>query len=191
MRLGRLIIVVVALTLPTVVTAQEALAPPAPFLLEENAGRARTNRIGGLVLGGWALGNFGWATTGLLVDEEERPRAFHLTNAAINILIAGVGVSTYFANLPNDEWEDWDTVRTLNEAHSTEKLYLLSTGLDFAYIATGAYLTARGNLVGKEGMIGVGRSLMLQGAFVAAFDIAILTFHWLRRTKFVAKLQAE
>ncbi len=158
------------------------------FLVAENEARARTNRIGGLVLGGWAIGNFGWATVGLLRDEEERPRAFHLTNAVVNLVIAGVAVTTYFSNLDDDAWADYDTVRTLNEAHSTEKLYLLSTGLDFAYIATGAFLTAKGNLDRKEGMVGTGRSLMLQGSFLAAFDIAMFTFHWLRRTRFVSGL---
>lgn len=170
-----------------VVEAPDQPSKPA-FLVQENEGRSRTNRIGALVLGGWALGNFTWATVGLLREPEERGQAFHLTNAAINLVVAGMSVTTYFANLPQDDWETYDTIRTLNEAHSTEKLYLLSTGLDFAYIATGAFLTAKGNLDRKEGMVGTGKSLMVQGAFLAAFDIAMFTMHWLRRTGFVAKL---
>ena len=65
---------------------------------------------------------------------------------------------------------------------------MVSAALDLAYIATGAFLTAQGNLKENEGMIGAGRSLMLQGAFLAAFDITTFTFHVLRRGKFLKNL---
>lgn len=161
------------------------VSPRKPLLLAENQGRARTNRIGALVLGGWALANVSWAFVGLLRQPEEREQSFHLTNAAIDLVIAGVGVTTYFSNLENDDWPDFSTVQTLNASHSTEKLYLLSSGLDLAYVATGAFLTAKGNLDRKEGIVGTGRALMLQGAVLFAFDAAMFTFHWLRRTAFI------
>ena len=160
----------------------------AALLLAENEGRGRINRIGALVLGGWAIGNFGWATVGLLRQPDDREQAFHLTNAAFNLVVAGIGIGAYFGNVPSEEWESMDTLATLNEGHNTEKLYLLAAGLDVAYIMSGAFLTAKGNLDRKEGMVGVGRSLMLQGTFLFAFDAAMYTFHMLRRTRFLKNL---
>lgn len=165
------------------------VGPGSELLMQENAGRAKTNRIGGFVLGGWALGNFTWATIGLVGEPEDRERAFHLTNAAVNLVVAGVAVGTYFANVPDESWDEFGVIETLNEAHGTEKLYLLATGLDVAYFMTGAFLTAKGNVAPvNEGMIGAGRSLMLQGAFLFAFDATMFTLHMLRRSKFVREL---
>lgn len=174
-------------------TTAKAKAKVAPnvtpeLLLSENEGRARTNRIGGLVIGGWAIGNFTWATIGMLGQPEDRERAFHLTNAAVNLVVAGVAVGTYFSNVPDESWDELGAIETLDEAHATEKLYLLAAGLDVAYIMTGAFLTAKGNVDRKEGMIGTGRSLMLQGSFLLVFDAAMFTLHMLRRSKFVRQL---
>ncbi|TAH11790.1 MAG: hypothetical protein EAZ12_03520 [Sphingobacteriia bacterium] len=53
----------------------------------------------------------------------------------------------------------------------TEKLLLLNTGLDLAYITTGLYLKERGARMNSESATGIGNSLLLQGAFLLIFDL--------------------
>jgi hypothetical protein len=53
----------------------------------------------------------------------------------------------------------------------TEKLLLLNTGLDLAYITTGLYLKERGARTNSESSTGIGNSLLLQGTFLLVFDL--------------------
>jgi hypothetical protein len=53
----------------------------------------------------------------------------------------------------------------------TEKLLLLNTGLDLAYVSTGFYLRERGARINSESATGIGNSLLLQGAFLLVFDL--------------------
>jgi sulfite exporter TauE/SafE len=52
-----------------------------------------------------------------------------------------------------------------------EKILLLNTGLDLAYITTGFLLKERGNSRNNLQNIGYGNSLLLQGAFLLIFDL--------------------
>ncbi len=153
------------------------------MLADENAARTVTNRYGMLVLGAWALGNFGWATVGLLTNEEDPQRAFHLTNAAWNLVNGTIAVFGYFGSI-SESREENDLLDTLAADHNAEKLYLVNGALDVAYMFGGAYLITKGNLDDKQGLVGTGRSVILQGAFLFAFDAAMFTIHWLRRQAF-------
>jgi hypothetical protein len=153
------------------------------MLADENAARTVTNRYGMLVLGAWALGNFGWATVGLLTNEEDPQRAFHLTNAAWNLVNGTIAVFGYFGSI-SESREENDLLDTLAADHNAEKLYLVNGALDVAYMLGGAYLITKGNLDDKQGLVGTGRSVILQGAFLFAFDAAMFTIHWLRRQAF-------
>ncbi|WP_051416941.1 DUF6992 family protein, partial [Sediminibacterium salmoneum] len=64
---------------------------------------------------------------------------------------------------------------TLTQNHlaqqKLEKILLLNTGLDLAYIATGFLLKENGNRTGNLRNTGFGNSLLLQGAFLLVFDL--------------------
>jgi len=83
-------------------------------------------------------------------------------------------------------------IETLNRDHATEKFYLFGLGLNAAFIATGAYLTARGNAPPEsEQLIGTGKSIMLQGAVLFVFDAVVYAIHVVRRTGFTAALGGD
>ena len=52
-----------------------------------------------------------------------------------------------------------------------QKLLLLNTGLDAAYIMTGMYLKEKGLRQNSDQSTGFGNSLLLQGGFLLAFDL--------------------
>lgn len=59
-----------------------------------------------------------------------------------------------------------------------QNFLLLNAGLDVAYIATGFYLKERAkNSSSPERLRGYGNSLLLQGGFLLAFDIAFYFIH--------------
>ncbi len=61
--------------------------------------------------------------------------------------------------------------RNLREQSRAEKILLLNTGLDAAYIMTGLYLKERGDRLNLERNMGYGSSLLLQGSFLLVFDL--------------------
>lgn len=169
----------------------EAVAEPTSIeaMLEaENAERARVNRIGMGVLGAWALGNIGWGTVGLLTTAENPKRSFHLTNAAWNLVNGLIATVGYFSNSGADA-KDLDLVETVSASHNIEKVLLLNAGLDAAYIAGGAYLIVKGVDEQKDGLVGTGRSVILQGAFLLVFDATMYAIHALRRNRFQRAIQ--
>ncbi len=59
-----------------------------------------------------------------------------------------------------------------------QSFLLLNAGLDVAYIATGFYLKERSkNSSSSERLRGYGNSLLLQGGFLLAFDVALYFIH--------------
>lgn len=95
---------------------------------------------------------------------------FHQMNAywnTVNLAVAGLGLYAAKKQLSGIHTAN----RNWTEQQKIEKLLLLNTGLDAAYIMTGAYLKEHGNRINSEQSIGYGNSLMLQGGFLLVFDI--------------------
>ncbi|MFN9666429.1 MAG: DUF6992 family protein, partial [Bacteroidota bacterium] len=59
----------------------------------------------------------------------------------------------------------------IQEQRALEKLLLLNTGLDVAYISTGLYLRERGLRLNSDRNKGFGNSLILQGSFLLVLDL--------------------
>ena len=85
----------------------------------------------------------------------------------VNLAIAGLGLYAAKKELARPHTAE----RNLSEQQKIEKLLLLNTGLDAAYIMTGLYLHERGIRLNKDQPAGYGNSLMLQGGFLLIFDI--------------------
>lgn len=95
---------------------------------------------------------------------------FHQMNAywnTVNLAVAGMGLWAAKKQLTGVHTQE----RNRKEQQKTEKLLLLNTGLDAAYIMTGLYLKERGNRLQSDRPAGYGNSLVLQGAFLLVFDI--------------------
>ncbi len=58
-----------------------------------------------------------------------------------------------------------------------QKVLLLNAGLDVGYMAFGGYLWQRGSSEDNARLTGYGQSLILQGAFLMAFDLTLFALN--------------
>ena len=124
-----------------------------------------------LTLGGWAVANIA-AGGALQGSAEGTTKHFHQMNAlwnTVNLAIAGFG---YYSAMKSDP-ATWDLATSLSEHNGFQKVLLFNAGLDVGYIMGGLYLTERAKRPGvnADRLKGFGQSVMLQGAFLMAFDL--------------------
>jgi urease gamma subunit len=140
-----------------------------------NKERLEINKRGMLVLGSWATANLAWGIVGA-TQTEGATQAFHQMNAgwnAVNLLIAGAG---YWSS--RKAKTSLSLAETFAEQKKMEQILLFNAGLDIAYITSGLLMmeyARRGE--NSNQWMGFGRSLILQGGFLFAFDIAMALIH--------------
>lgn len=125
------------------------------------------------VLGGWSVANFSYSgatlAAGVNNGEDKYFHQFNIYWNTVNFALAGS--SLLFAKKNTD----LSYSQTLKAYHSTESLFLLNTGIDVGYMATGLYLRERAktttNTKNKNQFLGYGKSLILQGGFLFVFDL--------------------
>ncbi|MBC6606090.1 hypothetical protein H8B13_04590 [Hymenobacter sp. BT188] len=124
------------------------------------------------VLGAWALLNL--VVSGYFVtrtDKRTEWHYFHQMNVGWNMVNVALAVYGILNAHPNQV-----TGMTLADSFTAqfnfEKILLFNAGLDVAYIATGSWLRARPASTNHrpERLLGFGRSLWVQGAFLLVFD---------------------
>ena len=142
-------------------------------LLSFNERRIKLNKRSMLVLGGWATANI--LAGSILAGRSEGTRKhFHQMNAywnTVNLAIAGFGYYQATKEIPSDI----DLAGTVGQQYSIQQALLFNTGLDIAYMAGGVYLVERSKNSSKyqARLKGFGQSLILQGAFLFAFDLSV------------------
>ncbi|MDQ1085788.1 hypothetical protein [Siphonobacter sp. SORGH_AS_1065] len=139
---------------------------------EFDQNRIALTRKGLYVLGGWAVGNLAYSGSKLAQSSGEA-KAFHQMNmgwGAVNLLLAGIGTLTSSPR-PRTPYE------VLQQQEKFEKIFLVNTALDVAYVAGGAYLNEKGKNQENARNQGFGKSVMLQGAFLFAFDGLMYLVH--------------
>ena len=160
--------------LPFPVLAQQVPAALPAY----NARRATLDQRGMRVLGAWAIGNVGLSGARSFVTEGPE-KHFHQMNVGwgvVNLALAGSALlaARRAASPP-------DGAGTVKAQLRTENLYLFNTGLDVAYVATGFYLKERARSRAtqrqQDRLTGYGRSLLLQGGFLLAFDGLMFATH--------------
>ena len=158
-----------SLLLSTAATAQRVT--PSTHLRDFSEQRIRHEKTIGLTLGGYALANI--AVGGIAAGKSTgETKYFHRMNVYWNLFnlgIAGVGLLGSRKENPDGE--------TLGEAikqhQNMKQVLLFNAGLDMAYIVGGAYLRERAeNKPDRADQLrGYGRSVMVQGGFLLAFDV--------------------
>ena len=134
-----------------------------------NQERNGLNRKGMIVLGSWAGANL--ITNGILLSNSSGSnKYFYQMNIYWNVVngaLAGLGVLGAKKSQGN-----LSAFQTLEEQSSTEKTFLINTGLDAAYVMTGVYLLEKSkNSIDSQDMLkGYGQSVILQGGFLLLFD---------------------
>lgn len=135
---------------------------------------AKTSMIS---LNTWAVGNITYGTIANFNSSGEA-KYFHQMNAIWNVVNLGIGIpgiiSAYKKESPKTLKEIYDY------QHKIEKVYLINTGLDVAYIASGLALRNFGNNKTGEAQLrlkGYGNSLMMQGGYLLIHDITMLIMY--------------
>ena len=140
----------------------------------------RLSKRGMLVLAAWGGANL---ISGLTVRSLSAGKTMYLheMNAGWGIINASLGIAGY-VKAKNDSPHPVSS--TLNQYHKTEKVLLFNAGLDLAYIASGFWLIERGKHASNSAQLdGYGRSLILQGIGLAAFDIGFFLVNKRERLK--------
>ncbi|MCS7053301.1 MAG: hypothetical protein NZM09_06155 [Ignavibacterium sp.] len=129
-----------------------------------------------LVLGSWAVGNILIGTYGNFKSKNEA-KYFHQFNAMWNVVNLGIAAFGYYSAV-NSDISTMTKLEIIKEYSSLQNFLLLNAGLDVAYIMTGFYLKERArNSSSSERLRGYGNSLLLQGGFLLAFDVALYFIH--------------
>ena len=136
--------------------------------------RVDYNQKGMLILGSWAVGNMIWGGIGASQTSGE-VKAFHQMNMywnTVNLAIAGLGYWQATKEVPGGQF--W---KIMEAQQKIEKILLFNAALDLGYMAGGLFLQERGLRKSNKRLVGFGKSILLQGAFLLAFDGVMYGVH--------------
>ena len=159
-----------------VICATIASAQSDSLLQEFHLSRTNINQNAMLILGGWAAGNILIGTYGNF-KASGNSKYFHQFNALWNVVNLGIATFGYL-NAINSDPSSMTRLEIIKGYNSLQSFLLLNAGLDAAYIAAGLYLKEKSkNSTSAVRLKGYGNSLLLQGAFLLAFDVSLYFIH--------------
>jgi len=139
-----------------------------------NTERLQVNKVGMIVLGSWALGNM--ATNGVLLSNpSSNERAhFYRMNIFWNVVNLALAVPGLRHSMITDP-SSLSLAETVAEYSSMKRIVLMNAALDVAYITGGFLMKEMAKTRDKKRDIlrGYGKSLILQGGFLLAFDAVL------------------
>lgn len=136
-----------------------------------NETRIQLNKTGMTVLMGWAVTNIAVGAYGHF-QKSGQTKYFHQMNAMWNTVNLGIGIFGYLG-LAGQNPEVLTFAESLKESMNFEKILLFNAGLDIGYMAVGGILWERGLSKVNDRFVGYGKSLILQGGFLFAFDAVL------------------
>jgi hypothetical protein len=133
-------------------------------------------QTGMLVLGSWATANIVTGLIGRSQTEGSRSR-FYEMNAIWNSVNLGIAVFGYISAQKLDP--SGSAFELYKSQQQLDRVLLINAGLDIAYMATGLWMRERSkNISGNPDLwLGYGNSIILQGAFLFVFDLAMFGLH--------------
>lgn len=146
--------------------------PPTALLAGVHGQATRTEQAGMVVLGTWAGLNLVGGVVGARTATDPARVAFHQGNAAWNVVNLGIAVPGYLsARRRGREAPAWPALPV--DLARQRGVLLLNLGLDMGYVGVG---TALWSLRPEDPRLrGYGQALVLQGAFLGAFDLSLIT----------------
>lgn len=162
----RAILITAILFLTLMAYSQSQISQPHEFMNKLSS----INKNGMLVLGSWGLANL--AAGGILsFTQNGTSKYFWQMNMAWNTVNVAIAAFGYWGAT-----NDWSSTSEIIKAiDSPQKAYLFNAGLDVGYMMTGFYLKELANRKPAHAnrLTGYGNSIILQGAFLFAFDLAM------------------
>ena len=150
-------------------TAQESLEA-------YNIRRERVTRTAMTVLASWSAVNLTAGTVLSFTADDPERAAFHQMNAGWNVVNAALAVPSLIGSARRiEEAPSLDLTESLVAQNRIEDTLLFNAGIDVGYVAAGLYLAERARRGGAEAarLAGFGRSLIVQGGFLFAFDLVV------------------
>ncbi len=139
-----------------------------------------------VVLGAWGAGNL--AYSGISINNARgSDKYFH----RMNIIWGGVNFTVgTLGYLLTKKLDGLSYSQSLKKQMTVEKIFLLNTGLDIAYIAGGFYLNEKSNSsTANPGRYrGFGKSIILQGSALFLFDGICYLIHQRHGKKLYEKI---
>lgn len=135
----------------------------------------KLQKKGMIFLGSWATLNIFSGSAGYFLSEGE-VKYIHQMNAGWNLVNVGIaGLALH--SLSHSDASSISYSEAQSKLQNLDKILLLNTGLDVGYMATGAWLWERGIRKDSRRLIGYGKSLIIQGGFLLAFDLVLYLIH--------------
>lgn len=137
--------------------------------------RNQLNKTNMTILAGWAGVNIVQSSISS-ANATGSDKAFFKMNTywnVVNLAIAGVGLY----GVKKAANKKLSLMQNVSEQQKLEKILLVNSGLDVGYVFAGLYLQERGQRIGNTDTEGFGKSILLQGGFLLAFDIVQYCMH--------------
>ncbi|MEO8110520.1 MAG: hypothetical protein ABI594_10825 [Ginsengibacter sp.] len=157
---------------------------------EFNRERVQLTKHGMLALATW--GGINLLYSGIAAGSASGSNQyFHRMNLAWGGVNFAIGTLGY---LLTKNKEGYGYAQTLHKQQAMEKIYLLNTGLDVAYIVGGFYFRERANNIAAkhDRLKGYGNSIILQGSALFVYDgimYLIHNNHGKKMDRFIDKMQ--
>jgi len=161
-----------SLVLIIIISAWGVIDAQETILYDFNQNRFNHQRTAMIVLGSWAVGNI---ATGSILQARAtgETKYFHQMNAGWNLVNLGIATAGYLT-LVRTDLANLTIDQSLSDYYKFQKLLLFNAGLDLAYVTGGFYLmerSKRASINNPERLAGFGKSIILQGGFLFAFDL--------------------
>lgn len=153
-----------------------AIAADAQSLEEAFQQEVNFRKRGMWVLGSWATANIAGGLA-LRANTTGRQSYFYEMNAIWNTVNLGIAAFGYIGAMRMEM--PADAFALYQEQVGLDKTLLFNAGLDLAYIAGGFWMIERSKTVdtNPDRWKGYGQAVILQGAFLFVFDIAMVLLH--------------
>jgi hypothetical protein len=153
-------------------------------IIKQFDSRANTlNRNGIVVLSSWASANIIGSAVGYSLTKSNEEKDFYMMNASWGVINLGLALPS----LLSKEKSSASIYDLQKKQTKTEKIFLANALLDVAYITSGFYLkeyaSHQTDLKKQERFTGFGNSIVIQGAGLMVFDIAMTILNNRNRKK--------
>lgn len=164
-------------------TAMNAVAQTDSIIKQFDTRANNLNRNGMIVLTSWAGANIVGSAVGYALTTSEEEKNFYLMNASWGAINLGLSLPGLLSKTKTTS-----TLYDLQKKQTNfEKIFLANTMLDVAYISGGFYLKEYASNSSdpklKERFNGFGNSIIIQGAGLMVFDLAMTLLNNRNRKK--------
>lgn len=142
-----------------------------------NTTRITTNKTGMKVLTGWGAVNMVAGGIGYFTANTQEWKAFHGMNAIWGVTNAGIGLMG-LRGTRKEMAMNMSCADMAGRYEGNKRLFLINGGLDFLYIGTAVFMKEHSKTRPNPAVWrGFGNSILIQGAFLLAFDGTMFAVH--------------